>query len=168
MNLKKKFEILTYNVGFITKGLDAVMEEGIKKGDIVWMKHRYKDRFFADPFLLMSDETYFYLLCEEYIFWEEKGKITLLKVRRDDFTLVGRRVVIEEETHLSFPFCRYGESVVFPESSASGKYTAYILNPDTLEVISKKIILEEGTIDAVILEKEEDVDMHKARSSLSR
>lgn len=155
MNLKKKFEILTYNVGFITKGLDAVMENGISKGDIIWMKHPYKDRFFADPFLFKSDENYYYLLCEEYFFWEEKGKITMLKVRKKDFVLEERKVIIEEETHLSFPFCIYGGDTILPESSASDKYVSYKIDRNTMEVISKKTVLDEGTIDAVIYENDE-------------
>lgn len=150
MNIRKKFEILTYNIGFITKGIDKVMEHGVSKNDIIWMKHPYKDRFFADPFLFNSDGEFYYILCEEYFFWEEKGKITMLKVDKKSFSLKERKIVIEEKTHLSFPLCAYGGDTVLPESSASDKYVAYKINRNTFEVISKKTVLEEGTIDAVI------------------
>lgn len=150
MNLKKKFEILTYNIGFIIKGIDAVMQDGISKGDIIWLNHPYKDRFFADPFLLDSDDTFLYVLCEEYFFWEEKGKITLLKIRKQDFSLVERKVVIEEKTHLSFPFCKYGGNTITPEASASDKCVTYTIDRTHKNVVSKETILEEGTIDAVL------------------
>ncbi len=155
MYLRKKFEILTYNIGFITKGIDHVMADGLSRGDIIWMRHPYRDRFFADPFLFHSDDLYWYVLCEEYFFWEEKGKITLLSVKKKNFTLEKRKVVIEEKTHLSFPFCKYGGDVIIPESSASNKCMAYTVNRESMEIVSKDIILKEGTIDAVIYQNSE-------------
>lgn len=149
MNIKKKFEILTYNIGFIEKSLDNLMTDGILKGDIIWMKHPYKDRYFADPFLLDSDCEFLYVVCEELFFWEEKGKITLLKIWKKDYSLVSRKVLIEEKTHLSFPFCEYGGDIIVPESSASDKYISYKIDKKAMKVISKETVLDEGTIDAV-------------------
>lgn len=77
MNLYKKFLIQTYNVGIIRKNIGDVLKEGIEKNDITWLKHNFKDRFFADPFLIKEDAFFYYVLVEEFIFWEEKGKITL-------------------------------------------------------------------------------------------
>ena len=45
MNLYKKFLIQTYNVGIIRKNIGDVLKEGIKKDDITWLKHSFKDRF---------------------------------------------------------------------------------------------------------------------------
>ena len=157
MNIKKKFEILTYNIGFVVKSLDDIMTKGISKSDIIWMRHSYKDRYFADPFLLDSDSEFLYVICEEYFFWEEKGKITLLKVRRKDYSLTDREVIIEEKTHLSFPFCEYGGDIIIPESSASDKYLAYKIDKKTMEITSKEILLEEGTIDAIVYTNAEGV-----------
>ena len=154
MGLLRKFRIQTYNVGFVTKGIDAVMTDGIGQGDIIWLKHDYKDRFFADPFLWDYDDEYLYVLVEEVLFWEYKGRIVLLKVRRSDYALISRRVVIDEPTHLSFPLCRCGGDTIIPESSASGRWTAYKINRDTMEIESKQVLLEIGTIDAVFYENE--------------
>lgn len=154
VNVINKFKILTYNIGFITKSLDDVMLNGIKRGDIIWLKHQYKDRFFADPFLLKQDEKYFYILCEEYIFWEEKGKITILKVQKSNFVLVEKKVVIEEAYHLSFPACVYGGNVIKPEACKSGKYYEYVIDTNSFEIVSKKEILNEPAIDAIEYEKD--------------
>ena len=72
-----RFRIKTYNVGIIRKDIKLILEVGIKKGDIIWMKHNYKDRFFADPFLIKEDDNFFYIVCEELLFFEKNGKITL-------------------------------------------------------------------------------------------
>ena len=55
MRIVDKFKIQTYNVGFIARPIEEILKNGISKGDIIWMKHKYKDRFFADPFLWYRD-----------------------------------------------------------------------------------------------------------------
>lgn len=149
MNLCKKFMIQTYNVGIIKKPIGDVIHNGVGAGDITWLKHNYKDRFFADPFLIKADKIYSYLLVEEYLFWEEKGKIVLLKVHNADFSLVERKIVIEEPTHLSFPFCELDGNTIIPESVASGKTTKYSFDLESMIVTGKHVILDEGLIDAV-------------------
>lgn len=152
MNLYKKFLIQTYNVGIIKKSIREIISGGINQGDIVWLKHNFKDRFFADPFLVDEDKENYYILVEEFIFWEEKGKITLLTVEKQSFTLVNRKVIIEEHTHLSFPFCEFKGNTIIPESVLSGKTTAYLFDRSTLQVVGKKVILDEGLIDACFFE----------------
>ena len=148
MNLFKKFKIQVYNVGFVNSTIDKVLLNGIKKGDIKWIKHGYKDRFFADPFLIREDSDYYYVLCEEYIFIERKGKISLLKISKNDFHLVEKQVIIEENYHLSFPFCEFDGNFIIPESCNGDGTYKYTID-DKFNVISKKKIVEEGLVDAV-------------------
>ena len=152
MNLYKKFLIQTYNVGIIKKPIKTILSNGINKGEIIWLKHNYKDRFFADPFLVDEDKDYYYILVEEYLFWEEKGKITLLTVDKKTFSLIDRKVVIEERTHLSFPFCEFKGNTIIPESVLSGKTTEYFFDCSTHQVVGKRVILDEGLIDACFYE----------------
>lgn len=146
MNLVDKFRILTYNVGFITKSVDCIMQSGIQKDDIAWMKHEYKDRFFADPFLWYRDKEYYYILCEEMTFWEQKGNISLLKIRKNTYELIEKKTVIEEPTHLSFPFCDENGNFIIPESVKSGQCKKYIFN-ENHELVSTEVIFSEGLID---------------------
>lgn len=148
MNFYKKFLIQTYNIGIIKKAIGKILENGIEKGDIVWLKHNFKDRFFADPFMIKEDEDYYYILVEEFFFWEEKGKITLLKISKVDFSLAERKIIIEEPTHLSFPFCELNGTTIVPESVLSGKTKEYSIDLDTMTVVNSREILKEGLIDA--------------------
>lgn len=148
MNLYKKFLIQTYNIGIIKKSIGKILDNGIEKGDIVWLKHNFKDRFFADPFMIKEDEEYYYILVEEFFFCEEKGKITLLKIRKVDFSLAERKIIIEEPTHLSFPFCELNGTTIVPESVLSGKTMEYSIDLDTMTVINSRVILNEGLIDS--------------------
>lgn len=155
MNLKQKFEILTYNIGFVDKKINKVLQNGIGNGDIIWLKHKYRDRFFADPFLLRQDESFYYILCEELKFWDEKGVIVCLKVDKETKTLVDRKIIIEEAYHLSFPFCEENGEWVVPEACKSGKTIAYKVDRHTLEIKEKKQILGEGLVDNVFYKNAE-------------
>lgn len=148
MNIKQKFELLTYNVGIVKKDAESFLKNGIDAGEIKWLKHNYKDRYFADPFVIDEDEKYLYILVEEYCFWEEKGKIVLLTVNKDNFTLKSRKLIIEETTHLSFPFCEKGGYTIIPESVKSGKTKKYFYDRNTKSIIQSEVILNEGLIDA--------------------
>lgn len=148
MNFYKKFLIQTYNIGIIRKPIKQVISNGIGKGEITWLKHNYKDRFFADPFLIDEDDRNYYILVEEFLFWEEKGKITLLTVDKDTFSLIDRKVIIEEKTHLSFPFCAFKGSSIIPESVRSGITKEYTFDCSTHQVMGEKEIINEGLIDA--------------------
>lgn len=149
MKIIDKFRIQTYNIGFVKKSIGKVLDEGLLKNDVKWLKHKYKDRFFADPFMIKEDNDNYYILAEEFIFWEEKGKISLLKVDKKDFSLQMKKTVIEEETHLSFPYCTINGKVVTPESVKSGKTKGYLLNTDEFYVESDICILNEGIVDGV-------------------
>ena len=148
---------MTYNIGFVTKPIEIILHNGPGAFDIVWLKHKYKDRFFADPFLLDEDDKYFYVVCEEYLFFEEKGKITLLTVDKKTYKLVNRKVIIEESTHLSFPYCKFKEYIIYPESSESGAYWKYVIDKDTLKIVSKTKIINEPLIDCVHFKDNESV-----------
>ena len=148
MNIIQKFKILTYNIGFLSCSLDELMTTGIKQNNIIWMKHNYKDRYFADPFLIKMDDKFLYVICEEYTFWEEKGKISLLKVDKKTFRLVEKKIIIEEQTHLSFPFCELNGDTITPESCKSGNCYKYTIDIKSWEILNKQIIVKEGLIDA--------------------
>ena len=152
MWIVNKFKIMTYNVGFVRRSIWDIMTDGkLAEGDIIWLKHNYKDRYFADPFLIREDSRNYYILVEEYTFWEEIGKISLLVVDKKSYSLVARKIVIDEPWHLSFPYCKIGGEWIIPEASASGETYAYKID-DKFCVIEKEKIVDDGLIDNVYYE----------------
>lgn len=148
MNFIKRFTIQTYNIGIVNSD---ILENGIMSGDIMWLKHKYKDRFFADPFLWFRDELYYYILVEEMCFYEEYGKITLLIVNKNDFSLKSKKVIIEKSFHLSFPFCEENGEEIYPEAANSGNFVKYKISKDTFEILSEEVLMNQGLIDPAIL-----------------
>ena len=79
MGIANKLKVVVWNIGFIEKEIgDFISNQDTFS--IIWMKHKYSDRFFADPFLLDIDDKFLYVLAEEYIFAEGKGRIALLSI----------------------------------------------------------------------------------------
>lgn len=131
MSFLKKLKVVTWNVGFIETDISNVMIGNNYR--ISWMKHPYHDRFFADPFLLSSDGQYYWILTEEYMFVEGKGKIVTLKVDRKTKELIERTLLIETEYHMSYPFLY--DNYIYAEQSASGKWIRYDKKGGSPEVI---------------------------------
>lgn len=145
--IKDKLKLGVYNIGIIEKSASDIIntDNDIK---IRWVKHKYKDRFFADPFLYKVDDDYYYILAEEFPYYTNKGVISMLTVDRRSMKLKKRKTVIEEDVHLSYPFVYIGE--IIPESFRCNKVNSYKLN-DEYNIVSKTTVLERGLIDQTFL-----------------
>lgn len=141
MKLQDKLKVVAWNIGFIEKNIEDIILDNVNP--IVWMKHKYRDRFFADPFVLSVDENSITILAEEYRFWEGKGKIVKLIVDKKSKNLVERQLLIETDYHMSYPFL-YNHSII-AEQSASKKLIQY-----DLEGKEKSIIANEGLVDSTV------------------
>ena len=142
-----------WEIGFVEGGIDAVM--GQEPLCVRWLKHRYRDRWFADPFVLDVTETEFLILAEEYRYEAAKGRIALLRVDRQSFTLLSMDIVLELPTHLSFPaiWREEGQVFIYPESWQSGALCLYELKGDCCDLRTKMVVCEEPMADAIITER---------------
>ncbi len=151
MNIRKYLNNQNWNIGF-TETTPSQLIQSKRLSGVKWMKHPYKDRFFADPFILKVDDNYIYVLAEELIFGK-KGTIVLLKVKRGTYNLIERKTILKLETHLSYPhIVKCGESIyVIPENSESGKLSAYQFDSDMEALNPVGVIADEPLIDATLL-----------------
>lgn len=133
-------------------GLTSFIDADFSLARISWLKHSYRDRFFADPFLLSVNEDFVEVLVEEFFYSEWKGVITLLTIDRETTRLLERKVILELSTHLSFPFIfeERGEVFVLPENSASGKLSVYRYDATAKELEFVKELLDFPAVDPVI------------------
>lgn len=125
VNLYKTVIRERWEIGFVEGGLDTVMGDVPIK--VNWLKHKYKDRWFADPFILDVTETEIIVLVEEYQYKTNKGRIAELIVDKQSYVLKELHVILELDTHLSFPaIMRDGGRVfVYPESWGTGNLAVY-------------------------------------------
>ena len=114
-----------YNIGFIDGDLESILNgEPIK---INWLKHSYKDRWFADPFILDITDKEIIVLIEEWYDPIQRGRISKLTIDKHTYKLKDLKVMIEADHHLSFPSIERKPDGIYihPESSSIGKLETY-------------------------------------------
>lgn len=146
-----------WNVGFVSfQAKESIIAQGIK--NVRWLKHDFKDRWFADPFIINSDDTEIEVLVEEWVDENRRGRISKLIVSRKDFCLKAIHPLLDLDTHLSFPFFVRAEEnlYVIPENSEAGKLSRYCYNrkKDILELDETWTGIEKPLTDAICVPPE--------------
>ena len=149
---KNFFNSENWNIGFVDISADQLLD--VKKlGKIDWMKHSYRDRFFADPFVLCADESKIVVFAEELEFDKPIGRLVELVVDAKTKQLLERYVILQLDTHLSYPIIKKMDDkiYVYPENGESGKLSVYeyILETHSLKFVN--IVVEEPLTDATIV-----------------
>ena len=152
-NVRRLYKKITrdrWEIGFVDGGLTAVM--GQKPLRINWLKHGYKDRWFADPFILDLTQSEILLLVEEYRYEDPKGRIALLVVDKQTYELESMNIVLETDTHLSFPaiWREEGRTFVYPENWLSGELTLYEYKGRYNMMQPRRVLCKEPMADAVM------------------
>lgn len=151
MNLIRTLNRNRWNLAFFPESELENVLSGDYKG-IRWMKYGFHDRWFADPFILNVTEDAIVVLVEELSYNLNRGRIAKLIVDKSTMRLKEMKVVMDIDTHLSFPMIlrRGKEIVIMPENSASGSLNAYLYNSDDDSVKKISTVAEEPLTDAVI------------------
>lgn len=156
MNWKRLKNKDFFNVGFIEMTPeDFVKSKKLPK--VEWMKHPYRDRFIADPFILKVTEDEIVVLAEDCPFSNyHGGRIVELHVDRKSKKLLNRYEILKLDTHLSYPAIirREGKIYVYPENSQSGRLYMYEYDEKNHHLVNPKLILNEAIADATIIERE--------------
>ena len=139
-----------YNIGFIDGSLKNVIEEDLPL-KVNWLKHDYKDRWFADPFILDVTDDEIWVLVEEWYDPINRGRISKLIIDKRSFELKKINVLLELDSHLSFPAIRRTRDGIFiyPENSATGKLMEYKYIPENEKLEFSSILLNEPLTDAI-------------------
>lgn len=119
-----------WNLGFIEQPLSEIIEDCPLK--IHYLNHSYKDRWFADPWLLKVDKSNLEVLVEEYRYSEKIGYISKLTVDRMNYHLLNRETLLKLNSHLSFPAIlrRSPKAYIYPENSNGEGLGLYEINTD--------------------------------------
>lgn len=153
--IKKLYKYLTnwrWEIGFLDNTL-----EGVIKGEALrvnWVQLPFKDRWFADPFILDVTENEIIVLGEEFSDKISRGRLGKMVIDRETYKLKSWKVILDLPTHLSFPAVirKEGKIYLYPENSASGKLTIYEYNQQTDELKSLHILSDEPLTDAIYTE----------------
>lgn len=144
-----------WNIGFVEFTSTLPIQENM---NIEWLKHHYKKGWFADPFILNISDNYYEVLVEEYCYAINRGRIDRLVIDRNTKELKEMHVILELDTHLSFPaiFRENEEIYVYPENSESGVLTIYKYDGLQKKLINPVVIVDEAIVDAVCVKLASD------------
>ena len=138
-----------WTVGVVDGGISSVLEND--DFSVKWLKIP-RDRWFADPFVLdvIGDEIQ--LLVEDYEYKKSKAAISLLKIHKQTKRIISRKVILELDTHLSFPniLRKNGRVYVYPENCRGGGLVLYEYNVEQEELKPYKLICADKVWDSVI------------------
>ena len=156
MNLLRKIQYgQNWNIGFCEQTPFRLIEDK-KLKSVQWLKHPYRDRWFADPFILRVTEAEIVVFVEECLIGNPKGILSELIVDRESKQLKCRHVLLELETHLSYPqiLIDRGKIYVCPENGASGRLYIYEYSEGEHRLINPVCILQENLGDATIVKSD--------------
>lgn len=141
-----------WTIGFIETDLNSILSGKVL--NIHWIQHSYTDRWFADPFILDVTDNEIILLCEEYYYPIKRGRIAKLEIDKKTWKLKNSQVVLELDTHLSFPaIFRKGDDVfIYPENSENGALTSSCYNVQHNKCTKCDDLIDEPLTDAIITE----------------
>jgi hypothetical protein len=115
-----------WRIGLIDAPIATVAAPGgLEAATVRWLAEEPPFAFLADPFGLVRDGR-LHVFAEAYDYRTRHGVIDLLEIG-PDLAQVGRRTVLREPWHLSYPFVFEGEGATWmiPEAHRSGGCTLY-------------------------------------------
>ena len=124
-------------------------------GRLMVVGNPYRDRWFADPFIVDADERVVALLVEDYSLRSMKGSISEIVVDRDTWRICRRRTVLDEPLQLSFPYIvrREGSRVWFmPESSRARRLTLYCYDRTDGRCHRERDLVADDLSDTILLD----------------
>lgn len=149
MNLRHYIYNNHWTIGFIEEPVADIVSG--KQYSVHWMKNPYRNRWFADPFILDVTDKEIKVLVEEFYDPIHRGRISKLIVNRDSYKLVEIVPFLELPTHLSFPAIkRVGDKVfIYPENGNASTLKLYQYNPATDECKEVKTLSNDPLADAI-------------------
>ncbi len=118
------------------------------------MKHDYRDRWFADPFILDVNDSEILILAECVTDDTRRGRIALLIVDKKNYSLKQMQYVLDLPTHLSFPvIVRKNDQIyVYPENGEASTLDLYKFDLKNKTLVFKETIIKKALGDAIVIE----------------
>ena len=156
MTIKQKIMQYSWDIAYGVYNPE-VIKNGLKSSDLNVINNPFKNKWFADPFILEENSKSIQFLVEEFDYSIKRGRIARLLIDKQDCKIKELSIILDLPTHLSFPaiYRMNGNVYVHPENSASGSSFVYLYDQKVDKLIDPKLILNEPITDAVI-QKEKD------------
>ena len=142
-----------WSLGILVNGFNDLLENRIQ-----WINNsKYKNKWFADPFILDYNEKFIYVLVEEYDYSINRGRLAKITIKKSNWSIVDCIILLDLPTHLSFPaIYRINDRIyVAPENNCGNTFDIYELDNKSNRLIKIKQLLNKPLTDAIIIRHEE-------------
>lgn len=149
-NLYRKLVSHKWTIGLVENDLGSILSgEPLK---MHWIESTFKDRWFADPFILDVTDSEIFLLVEEFYYPINRGRIAKLTIDRKTYQVRKSDLLLQLDTHLSFPaIFREGADVyIYPENSESGSSFLYKYDKKNNSCEKINVLANEPFTDAIV------------------
>lgn len=132
---------------------DSIIENGLRGVKLHIIRNPFKNKWFADPFILKETKSELHLLVEEFDYDVKRGRIAHLTIDKVNDIITDCKIILDIPTHLSFPaiYAIDGKIYVHPENYQSGKSIIYEYNIEKDLLENPRVLLNAPIADAVIL-----------------
>lgn len=147
--LSQRLWTKSWAIGLVDGGISTILSAD--SYPVFWVKMP-RDRWFADPFILDVNRDEIQLLVEDYEYSKGKGCISLLCISRKNWAITKRKVLLDNDSHLSFPCIlrKNGEVYVYPENCVSGRLDMYHYDLKSETLSYYKTICDDSIWDSVM------------------
>lgn len=148
---RKYFDTI-WNLCFLDNTLEEILSgQPIRYREV---RHTYRDRWFADPFILEVTDSEIILLVEELRYADHLGRISQLVIDRKGMYVKDRKDVLVLPTHLSFPAItrREDKVYIYPENWSGGGLKLYEYEPKSCSCNEVQLLSDRLLTDAVYTE----------------
>lgn len=143
-----------WNIGILYAPITSLLDEQPNL-NVRWLPAPGKGFYRADPFGYVAADGRLNVLYEKMDHQRGRAEISRLRPKRDN-VLKRSRTMLEDDTHLSYPFVlpHEGRVLVVPESCAKGRVEMFQLNAanDGFEAVGT--LLEEPVVDPTLFQHE--------------
>lgn len=141
-----------WTIGICRGKIDDIIRNKIFDPDINWLRLKSVDRFYADPFLLATNDGSIKILLEDYPYKENYGKISLMTLDQD-YKLKTTKLLLDTKSHLSYPFIfnENNKTYIFPETAQNNKLSCYEYDPKNETMSFLKDIIDLPLRDSTII-----------------
>ena len=139
-------------IGLCRDNIADIIRKKSFNPNIKWLRTDSPDKFYADPFLILSKDGGLNIMYEEYPFNENYGKICLISLD-EKLNPKSNKLLLDTKSHLSYPFiyAENNKTYIFPESAQNGKLSCYEYDIESESLKFLKDILDLPLRDSTIL-----------------
>lgn len=144
-----------WTIGICKGDIKEIIRNKTFDPDITWLFENSYDKYYADPFMIVSNDGKFRILHEEFPYASDYGVLSLVTLDRD-FKPIGYKTLLDTKSHLSYPFyfTEDDKTYIFPEAGQSGKLSCYEYDRETETMSFLKDIIDLPLRDSTILKND--------------